>query len=68
MQSMIEQVAVVTGGGLGMGRATALAFNSLGASVVIGNRNVQLAEEIVRLIKDLVSDARLILSNTALIR
>lgn len=53
MQSMIEQVAVVTGSGSGMGRAAALAFTDAGARVVIGNRNVQQGEETVRLIEDL---------------
>ncbi len=41
------KVALVTGGGSGIGRATALKFASEGASVVIGNRNEQAGQETV---------------------
>jgi NAD(P)-dependent dehydrogenase (short-subunit alcohol dehydrogenase family) len=46
------QVALVTGGSSGIGRATALAFARQGASVVIGNRNEEAGEEAVRAIKE----------------
>src|SRR5947208_13793600 len=46
------KVALVTGGGSGIGRATALAFARDGAQVVIGNRNVQRGEETVSMIRD----------------
>jgi NAD(P)-dependent dehydrogenase (short-subunit alcohol dehydrogenase family) len=45
------RVALVTGGGSGIGRATALALAREGAQVVIGNRNVQRGEETVAMIQ-----------------
>lgn len=51
MSRMTGKVALVTGGGSGIGRATALKFASEGASVVIGNRNEQAGQETVDLIK-----------------
>ncbi|MEM9927340.1 MAG: SDR family oxidoreductase [Cyanobacteria bacterium P01_D01_bin.50] len=46
-----NKVAIVTGGGSGIGRATAIAFGEAGASVVIANRNVSKGEEVVQLIR-----------------
>ena len=51
MKQFEGKVALVTGGGSGIGRATALAFAREGAQVVIGNRNVQRGEETVAMIK-----------------
>jgi len=51
MKEFEGKVALVTGGGSGIGRATALAFARDGAQVVIGNRNVQRGEETVAMIQ-----------------
>ena len=50
MKEFEGKVALVTGGGTGIGRATALAFAREGAQVVIGNRNVQRGEETASMI------------------
>jgi NAD(P)-dependent dehydrogenase (short-subunit alcohol dehydrogenase family) len=46
------KVAVVTGGGSGIGRATALAFATAGASVVVADMNADALDDTVRTIKD----------------
>src|ERR1051325_2377547 len=51
MKEFEGKVALVTGGGSGIGRATSLAFAREGAKVVIGNRNVQRGEETVAMIQ-----------------
>jgi len=51
MKEFEGKVALVTGGGSGIGRAAALAFARDGARVVIGNRNVQRGEETVSMIR-----------------
>ena len=46
-----SKVAIVTGGGSGIGRATAIALANAGAKVVIANRNIERGEEVVQLIR-----------------
>src|SRR6202023_1007527 len=52
MKEFNSKGVLVTGGGSGIGRATALAFGREGAQVVIGNRNVQRGEETVSMIRN----------------
>jgi NAD(P)-dependent dehydrogenase (short-subunit alcohol dehydrogenase family) len=52
MKEFEGKVALVTGGGSGIGRATAIAFAREGAQVVIGNRNVDRGEETVSMIRE----------------
>ena len=51
MADLKGKVGIVTGGGTGIGRATALAMARAGAAVVIGNRDAAKGEEVVALIR-----------------
>lgn len=55
-QPLENKVALVTGGSSGIGRATALAFASKGAKVVIGSPQVKEGEETVQLIQEAGSE------------
>lgn len=52
MNSMKDKVALVTGAGSGIGRASALAFAREGASVVVSDIAAPAGEETERLVKD----------------
>src|SRR5262249_24277451 len=51
MANLKDKVGIVTGGGTGIGRATALAMARAGAVVVICNRDAAKGEEVVALIR-----------------
>ena len=51
--SIEGQVAVVTGGGTGMGRAIALEFANAGADVVVASRRLEVLEKVVDEVKAL---------------
>ena len=46
------KVALVTGGGRGIGQAAALAFAREGASVVVADQNTEWGENTARLVRD----------------
>ena len=51
MADLKGKVGIVTGGGTGIGRATAFAMAKAGATLVIGNRDAAKGEEVVQLIR-----------------
>lgn len=51
MADLKGKVGIVTGGGSGIGKATALAMARAGAALVIGNRDAAKGEEVVGLIR-----------------
>ena len=59
------QVALVTGGSSGIGRAAAVAFAAEGASVVVAARREVESEETVRLIRDAGGEASAVRTDVA---
>jgi len=62
---LANKVAIVTGGGLGIGRATAVRFASEGAKVVVTDIAEEFAAETVRLIVAAGGDAFYMIGNVA---
>jgi NAD(P)-dependent dehydrogenase (short-subunit alcohol dehydrogenase family) len=60
------KVALITGGGSGIGRATAIVFGREGAKVLIADYNRDGGEQTVRMIKDAGGDASFIEANVAI--
>ena len=52
VQQFTDKVVLITGGGSGIGKATAIRFGAEGAKVIIGNRNEQAGQEVVKKITD----------------
>ena len=59
------KVALVTGGGSGIGRSTSLAYARDGAKVVIVDTNVEGGEETVQLVKESGGEAALVLADVS---
>ncbi|WP_144903982.1 SDR family NAD(P)-dependent oxidoreductase [Halobellus captivus] len=60
MGSFIDRVAVVTGGGSGIGETTAIEFAERGASVVVADVDIEGGEATVEAIEDAGGDARFV--------
>ena len=51
--SLTDQVAIITGGGAGIGRAIALAFASVGANIVIADKIPERCDEVAARVREL---------------
>jgi len=63
-QDLKDRVAVVTGGGTGIGRAISLLFAKAGANVVVASRNQENLDKVAAEIKALGRDSLAISTNT----
>jgi len=59
------KVAIVTGAGMGMGRASALMFASEGAKVVVADKNVEMGQETVSMIRNANGEGLFVKTNVA---
>jgi NAD(P)-dependent dehydrogenase (short-subunit alcohol dehydrogenase family) len=65
LASLAGKVALVTGGGSGIGRETALAFGRAGSRVVVADRNAATGEQTARLIADTGGEATFVASDVS---
>ena len=59
------KVSLITGGGSGIGKASALAFSREGSKVVVADVNIASGEETVRIIQDTGGEATFVAANVA---